>query len=1470
MQRGVRVESTAPTGLGRGEARSRRGLDRRRPGGARNERKRRRTSRPDQGHVDWWSSAHEGGGVKVGDTVHRDEFIGTVRRVIRGADDEIQLIVQYVDDGTYDADGGYTGNLEEAVPLAADAFTLPPEDTSSEDSSDDDDSGEGTSEDSSDDEEGSLPSGGAAAAGRAAGAIDFETEEGQERVRGLLRGYLVCKTLQNGQKPLTQAAIATRVLYRGHPINESYLSTFKTGHGHNAGFDRAEAARGVYGFLRGGHFLPDCQKQRPARGGNAVKDYSSAEVQGEVRRTAEQWLDSNDPDRSKARLIKGAKIPHHPALGRFLQSEGGKDELMRTAEALDKFFDKNSIEKHVNVGGGGRSAKRRKRAPPRSDSEDDSVTPQTLLQEAQRQRTSTPKDACDTYIQLIVKILKTKNSDDVATIQQSGLVDSGQRSHVLIAALEIRKIRNTIPPPAGRQQQTNSLGANWLRDQLKEWFDRTQDDWNKWVHHRLQQQTAAAVDNSDWQKVKSVAAENSALGEKFVSIRRSVEQLEVAAGSDSTPRLQDQLMDAAFIVELPDDAREWWQDNLPWNELEHKVASARRNLKEYEDKKQQLETLCKRLRSAAVSGCEDQIAPREWIELYSVLVVAQLEPEQPTVEAESIFELTALALCKQLLRRCRSQQSMQQLFKHWTEVALESATKKDRALDRNATRHFAATKRCCNELERRIENTIFKHARDLLECCASLTDDVMTKLRDDEIPGMSEFIKKRYGLNTAEEPVPLLEYAQSVSDACWALQLLKKKSRAAAKSILLTTNVRKHDAPESTPGVWKANYGTVGTEIAVKKFAAETEEEQLQHLQEIRMLQLAQGHPLVINLLHFSTQNDTKGLHGKQLGWFLSMPFVKLSLRQVLAARNLPQKGLKSMADWPTRLKVLCQIAEANRWLCEQGVNHRDIKPDNILLRRPAADELGSEVMVCIADFGYASLEGQPFTEGPNNPIFLAPELLSGTRAAHDFQAADVYSFGLSALCVLRFDAKSPWRVGQLDTLKEMRLGKWNATPRGNMTPLEKEEAEICDGEESIAQPLWRLLDRCWSNDVCARPRFGEVSVQMHDLWVNMVRVERHKKTPIASFMSSQQSTSTLQLQEFLKDCPWGHEQTIKRYCQHLGCDSRVTWGHVNGRDGAEWAKVTSSCIIDALRHAVDLTQSADKTWDPRFIPARTQRAAANPSFFDEPNRALKEAWLVKPDLSHRAAFWRSVLTAHARSQDDAFAPCWDKPSFGWVDGKTKTQSTDEIKHRTDTIKGLGRVFNSGCAAERGKFPVHFDGSSFIGGKVEADAAASPDPRTRAKVYTVFHATRDLATAKAIIKDGFASLDHRQKWFGAGYYFSTSLKYVCDQYGQADEEDGLLSIIMARVIIGAPFPVLEDPGSTQSLSGQSCMPLHDAHVVLVDRGDHRPYGVWEQPNSQANQERQRGDKRFDGSVPYSEIVMFNPHNILPTAILKVG
>jgi hypothetical protein len=267
----------------------------------------------------------------------------------------------------------------------------------------------------------------------------------------------------------------------------------------------------------------------------------------------------------------------------------------------------------------------------------------------------------------------------------------------------------------------------------------------------------------------------------------------------------------------------------------------------------------------------------------------------------------------------------------------------------------------------------------------------------------------------------------------------------------------------------------------------------------------------------------------------------------------------------------------------------------------------------------------------------------------------------------------------------------------------------------------------------------------------------------------------------------------------------------------------------------------------------------------------------VKPDYGHRAAFWRSVLTAHARSQDDAFEPCWDKSPFGWVDGTSKLQTDAEIEHRNGMIQGLNRVFAAGsnleidltvAAGSKESQVVHFDVLAYMHTSMQTAAPVPTNTSRHAKIYTVFHATQDLESAKDIIENGFASLDHENKWYGAGYYFSTSLEYVCEKYGKDDS--GAMTIIMARVIIGAPFPVLEGPDSAQSLSGQSCMPRHDAHIVTVDKGDNLPYGIEENPASKENRKRKKQDENFDGGVPFSEIVIFNPHNILPTAILRIG
>ena len=135
-------------------------------------------------------------------------------------------------------------------------------------------------------------------------------------------------------------------------------------------------------------------------------------------------------------------------------------------------------------------------------------------------------------------------------------------------------------------------------------------------------------------------------------------------------------------------------------------------------------------------------------------------------------------------------------------------------------------------------------------------------------------------------------------------------------------------------------------------------------------------------------------------------------------------------------------------------------------------------------------------------------------------------------------------------------------------------------------------------------------------------------------------------------------------------------------------------------------------------------------------------------------------------------------------------------------------------------------------------------------MYTVYHVTKSMDVAKKIhvLQQGFTSMDYSDKWFGAGFHFSTNLDYVCDTYSSgARDEHGNFTVIMARVVIGAPFPVLEGPDSPNNLSGQAVMPKHDAHVVQVDKGDHRPM-LWpeEDRREKLTTDKEIDEVRFDG------------------------
>jgi tetratricopeptide (TPR) repeat protein/tRNA A-37 threonylcarbamoyl transferase component Bud32 len=118
---------------------------------------------------------------------------------------------------------------------------------------------------------------------------------------------------------------------------------------------------------------------------------------------------------------------------------------------------------------------------------------------------------------------------------------------------------------------------------------------------------------------------------------------------------------------------------------------------------------------------------------------------------------------------------------------------------------------------------------------------------------------------------------------------------------------------------------------------------------------------------------------------FLTM---KLLAGETLASRLRRTTSL-SIAEGITILK---QMAAGLAAIHAAGIIHRDIKPNNIML-----DGIGSEVRLCITDFGLAraheaepSLSAKGLVAG--TPDYMAPELYLGQPPS---QATDLFAFGV-------------------------------------------------------------------------------------------------------------------------------------------------------------------------------------------------------------------------------------------------------------------------------------------------------------------------------------------------------------------------------------------------------------------------------------------------------------------------------------------
>ncbi|ELP84151.1 protein kinase, putative, partial [Entamoeba invadens IP1] len=148
------------------------------------------------------------------------------------------------------------------------------------------------------------------------------------------------------------------------------------------------------------------------------------------------------------------------------------------------------------------------------------------------------------------------------------------------------------------------------------------------------------------------------------------------------------------------------------------------------------------------------------------------------------------------------------------------------------------------------------------------------------------------------------------------------------------------------------------------------------------------------------------------------------------------------------RVKYIRDAAKGISYLHTNGILHRDIKPDNILI---FSLDINEKVNAKLTDFGSARnvnmmMTNMTFTNGIGTPIYMAPEVLN---KEHYKKPADVFSFAITMYEVFGWNYaypkktfKFPWKIAEFVT-----LGK----------RLER--------KENIPENLYQIIEKCWKQN---------------------------------------------------------------------------------------------------------------------------------------------------------------------------------------------------------------------------------------------------------------------------------------------------------------------------------------------------------------------------------------------------------------------
>ena len=166
------------------------------------------------------------------------------------------------------------------------------------------------------------------------------------------------------------------------------------------------------------------------------------------------------------------------------------------------------------------------------------------------------------------------------------------------------------------------------------------------------------------------------------------------------------------------------------------------------------------------------------------------------------------------------------------------------------------------------------------------------------------------------------------------------------------------------------------------------------------------------------------------------------------------------------KIKFMLDSAKGIEYLHDNGILHRDIKCDNILI--VSLDE-DIHINAKLTDFGSSRnlnmmMTNMTFTKGVGTPVYMAPEILN---QQHYKKPADVFSFGVTIYeCLIWNDCypndkfKFSWNIAEF-------------VVNGGRMPIQK---------EYMNENEYLLIEKCWTHNPLDRITIGKVVE-----WLNLM-----------------------------------------------------------------------------------------------------------------------------------------------------------------------------------------------------------------------------------------------------------------------------------------------------------------------------------------------------------------------------------------------